>query len=114
MATSRNRDRRAVEIEIFERQARICKAFANPTRLQMIDLLGQRDWAASELQEELGISKANLSQHVAVLRTAGIVGTKRNGRAVSVSLAMPEVTDACHLIRKVLRAQIKRTQRLNV
>ena len=114
MATSRNRDRSAIETEIFERQARICKAFANPTRLQILDLLGKRAWLASELLEALGISKANLSQHVALLRTAGIVGTKRQGRNVLVSLAMPEVTDACHLIRKVLRAQIRNGQRLKV
>ena len=32
-----------IEAEVFERQARICKAFANATRLQMLDLLGKRD-----------------------------------------------------------------------
>ena len=66
---------------MFERQARICKAFANATRLQMLDFLGKRDWAASDLQEQLGISKANLSQHVAILKAAGIVGDTAKGQA---------------------------------
>ena len=50
--------RNGIEAEIFERQARICKAFANATRLQMLDFLGKRDWPAARLQEQLGISKA--------------------------------------------------------
>lgn len=100
--------------EVFERQARICKAFANSTRLRMLDLLGKRDWGATELQEELGISKANLSQHIAVLKGAGIVAARRAGKAVHFSLTMPEVKSACHLIRDVLRAQIRDGRRLSV
>jgi hypothetical protein len=41
--------------EVLERQALICKAFANSTRLHMLRLLCRRDWAAGELQEELAI-----------------------------------------------------------
>jgi DNA-binding transcriptional ArsR family regulator len=104
----------AVQSEVFERQARICKAFANPTRLRMLDLLGKRNWAASELQRELKISKANLSQHIAVLKGAGIVAARREGKAVHFSLTMPEVKSACQLIRDVLRAQIKGERRLSV
>ena len=59
MAKKSNKDSDALQAEVFERQARICKAFANSTRLRMLDLLGKRAWAASELQENLGISKAN-------------------------------------------------------
>src|ERR1700747_97970 len=77
MPVRQKQDPRGVEAEIFERQARICKAFANATRLQMLDFLGKRDWAAADLQERLGISKANLSQHVAILKAAGIVETRR-------------------------------------
>jgi ArsR family transcriptional regulator len=80
----------------------------------MLDLLGRRDWAASELQKELGISKANLSQHIAVLKGAGIVAARRSGKAVYFSLTMPEVKSACQLIRDVLRAQIRDGRRLSV
>lgn len=111
------RDKRghnAVEPEVFERQARICKAFANPTRLHILDLLGKRDWAAADLQEQLGISKANLSQHVAILKAAGIVGRHRKNGRVYCTLAMPEVKSACHLIRNVLRAQLRDGRRLTL
>ena len=101
-----------VENEILERQVLICKSFANSTRLHMLDLLGKRDWSAAEIQKELGISKANLSQHVAVLRSAGVVVRRREGRQVYFSLAMPEVKQACQLIQHVLRAQIRNGQKL--
>jgi len=109
-----SKDSPALQAEVFERQAQICKAFANSTRLRMLDLLGKRDWAASELQKELGISKANLSQHIAVLKGAGIVAARRQGKAVYFSLTMPEVKSACQLIRDVLRAQIRDGRRLSV
>ena len=102
----------AVENEILERQVLICKSFANSTRLHMLDLLGKRDWSSAEIQQELGISKANLSQHVAVLRSAGVVVRRRVGKQVYFSLAMPEVKQACQLIQHVLRAQIRNGQRL--
>lgn len=114
MAKRTHKDSAALQSEVFERQARICKAFANPTRLRLLDLLGMRDWGASELQEALGVSKANLSQHVAILKGAGVVAARRQGKAVYFSLAMPEVKSACQLIREVLRAQIRSGRRLSV
>jgi DNA-binding transcriptional ArsR family regulator len=101
-----------LENEILDRQVLICKAFANSTRLHILDLLGKRDWSAAEIQQELGISKANLSQHAMVLRSAGIVVRRREGKQVYFSLAMPEVKKACQFIQHVLRAQIRNGQRL--
>ena len=104
----------SLDAEIIERQVRICKAFAHPTRLLMLDLLGRREWAASALQKELGVSNANLSQHVAVMRAAGIVSARRQGKLVYFSLAMPEVKSACRMLRDVLRAQVRAGQRLGL
>ena len=98
--------------EIFERQARICKAFAHPVRLQILDSLGQGELGVSDLQDALGISKANISQHMAVLKSVGVLSTLREGKQVYCSLAMPEVKQACQLIRKVLQAQIAASHRL--
>ena len=114
MMKKTGKDSDALQAEVFERQARICKAFANSTRLRLLDLLGKRDWSASELQKQLSISKANLSQHVAILKAAGIVASRRDGKAVRLSLTMPEVKNACQLIRDVLRAQIREGRRLSV
>jgi DNA-binding transcriptional ArsR family regulator len=102
------------ETMIYEKQVSICKAFANPIRLRILDMIAQRPYAASELQEQLSISKANLSQHMTILRAAGVIITHREGKQVFCSLAIPEVKQACQLIRNVLRAQIRSGQQLAV
>jgi len=104
----------SLDEQVLEKQVRICKAFANATRLQMLDLLGQREWPASELQERLSISKPNLSQHLAILKAAGVVSTRRKGKQVYCSLAFPEVKSACRLLRDVLRAQVLQGRRLTL
>jgi len=106
------RSRGRIDAEIFERQARICKAFAHAARLQILDLLGQGEQGVSALQETLGLSKTGISQHLAILKSAGVLATRRNGKQVLCSLAIPEVKEACQLIRKVLHAQITNSHRL--
>ena len=106
------RNNNGIESVIFERQAGICKAFAHPTRLHLLDLLGKGERGVGKLQDELGVTKANISQHLSVLKAAGVVVTRRSGKQVYAALAIPEVKQACHLIRQVLRTQIRKQYRL--
>jgi ArsR family transcriptional regulator len=115
LATSRKtRKPTALERQVLEMQVRICKAFANATRLQMLDLLSHGEWPIAKLQQELAISKPNLSQHLAILKGAGVVASRREGRSIYCSLALPEVKTACKLIRDVLRAQVRRGRSLAI
>ena len=98
--------------EVFKRQASICKAFAHPARLQILDVLGQGELGVSQLQQILGLSKTNLCQHMAVLKAAGVLTTRREGKQVYCSLAMPEIKQACLLIRTVLQNQIAADRQL--
>lgn len=97
---------------VYERQAQICKAFANPVRLKIIDQVARGESSASELQDMVRISKANLSQHISVLRAVGVIGTRREGKHLYYSLAIPEVKQACQLVRKVLHAQLEGEKKL--
>ena len=105
--------RKSTEDEIFERQAQICKAFAHPGRLRSLDLVGQRERPVSEVQTELGLSKTSLSQQISILKSSGVLSTRRDGKQIYCSLAIPEVKEACQLIRGVLRAQIAASNRLH-
>jgi ArsR family transcriptional regulator, virulence genes transcriptional regulator len=100
--------------EIFEMQAMICKSFANPIRLEILDLLGKREWVVGDMQKELGISKANMSQHISVLKGAGVVAIRREGKQFYCSLTIPEVKQACQLIHNVLRAQVRKGRSLQL
>lgn len=103
-----------VENRIYELQVRICKALANPNRLRILDLLGKKPYTVSGLQKELGIPLANVSVQLATLRAAGVVVTEKKGKQVYCSLALPEVRQACHFIRRVLKAQVRSAQNLPI
>ncbi len=71
--------------------------FTKPTRrLGRLDLLGKRDWDAARTAAEMGISKASLSEHIALLKGTTIVHVRREGKTVYFSLPIPEVKSACH------------------
>jgi DNA-binding transcriptional ArsR family regulator len=91
----------------YEREAAICKALGNPTRLRLLAMLEPCDCWSAELQGGLGISKANLSQHLGVLKSAGIVGTRRQGKQLYCGLAMPEVKQAMTLLRAMVKIQAR-------
>jgi DNA-binding transcriptional ArsR family regulator len=84
-AARKKSSRSDMDSEIRERQLRICKAWANSTRLHLLGLLGRREWPVSQVRAKIGISKANLSQQLAVLKCAGIVRTRREGRMIYCS-----------------------------
>ena len=106
--------KREADDQVYEMQVRICKAFANPTRLHMLDLLAKGERTVADLQQALGITTANTSQHLAVLKSAGVVATRREGKQIFCSLAIPEVKTACQLIRDVLRAQVRNGRKLAI
>lgn len=93
--------------EIYEMQAEICAALASPVRLRILDLLSEGESTATELQEALGLPKSNLSQHLTVLKRAGILRARAEGRCQHLSLAIPEVKQACALVRQVLASQVQ-------
>ena len=57
---------------------------------------------------QLGISQPNVSQHLAVLRAAGLVDAERDGREVHYRLTDPDVMVACELMRGVLERRLRR------
>ena len=100
--------------QIYQMQVRICKAFANPARLRMLDMMAKREYSVADLQAALGISAPNLSQHLSILKAAGVVTTRRDGKQIYCSLTFPEVKQACQLIRDVLRAQVRNDRNLTI
>ena len=96
-----------VDRQLYDLQAQLCKAFAHPARLQILDLLAKHEMPVSELQAEVGVTTANMYQHLAVLKSVGVVRSRREGKTIYCSLAIPEVKQACLLIRNVLRANLR-------
>jgi ArsR family transcriptional regulator len=100
--------------EITALQAEVLKTLASPRRLEIIHRLAEGPCEVRRLAEELGASQPNVSQHLAVLRAAGIVETERIGREVHYRLADPDVVVACSLMRGVLQRRLARLGRLSI
>jgi ArsR family transcriptional regulator len=92
--------------ELYERRARICQVLADPKRLRLIDALRDGERSVGELAEALGITYPNVSQHLNVMREAGLVTARRAGTSAHYRLAYPQITQACDIVRDVLRAQL--------
>ena len=97
---------------IFELHADICKTLANPARLQIIAELRDGELAAGEIARRLGVHKANVSQHLGVMRQKGILQARREGLNVYYGLTSPKVIQACELMREVLLEQVSRRQEI--
>jgi len=90
---------------IFEMQAEICKTLTNPKRIEILSVLKTDERTVTELVNALGASKANVSQHLAVMRHKGILTTRREGVNIYYRVANPKVIDACALMKEVLFEQ---------
>ena len=98
---------------IYDMQAEICSALASPVRLHILDLLSNREKTSSEILEILGIPKANLSQHLAVLKSVGILQSRKDGQFQYLSLAIPKIKDACAIVKTVLAEKIVHEEKKN-
>jgi DNA-binding transcriptional ArsR family regulator len=91
---------------LYERRARICQVLADPKRLRLIDALRDAEQSVGQLAEALGVTYPNISQHLNVMRDAGLVTSRRDGTTIYYRLAYPQITRACDIVRDVLRAQL--------
>jgi len=66
----------------YEGKSRILKALAHPTRLHLVCLIREQRPCVKVMEEVLGLSQPNISQHLSLLRNIGIVETKREGSKV--------------------------------
>lgn len=93
-------------------QAEVCKTIANPKRLEIIHSLKDGEKTVSELVELLGVPKANVSQHLAVMRTKGVLTNRRDGVNIFYSISNHKVIQACTLMKEVLTEQMRERSKL--
>jgi ArsR family transcriptional regulator len=86
-----------------DRSAAIAKALADAKRLCVLERLADGERSVSDLSRDVGCQVPNMSQHLAVLRTAGIVATRREGSTVFYRLADPNVLEVYRLLQQVAR-----------
>jgi ArsR family transcriptional regulator len=88
-------------------KADIFQALAHPTRIAIIELLEGGELAAGELIEKLGMEQANVSQHLAVLRTKQLVVNRKAGNQVFYSVRDPLILKVLALMRRYFQKHLK-------
>lgn len=89
--------------DAYQRTAVIGRALADPKRLCVLESLADGEVSVSDLSTRVGCQVPNMSQHLAVLRAAGLVTTRRDGNTVYYRLADPRVLEAYRLIQTIAR-----------
>jgi rhodanese-related sulfurtransferase/DNA-binding transcriptional ArsR family regulator len=97
---------------LYGQFARIGKALANPHRLEILELLAQGERTVESLASETGLSLANTSQHLQILRQASLIDNRKDGLFVHYRLADPEVFALSDSIRRVAERRLGDLERL--
>ncbi|TDD86948.1 transcriptional regulator [Saccharopolyspora karakumensis] len=87
---------------LYQVKADFFKTLGHPARIRVLELLSEGERAVSEMLPEVGVEAANLSQHLAVLRRAGLVVTRKEGATVFYSLTSPHVAELLAVARRIL------------
>jgi DNA-binding transcriptional ArsR family regulator len=96
MATTNDR-----ELERYRVHAELCKVLTDPKRLMILDGLRHGERSVGELAQAIGVALPNASQHLAVMRNAGLVVGRRAGTTIIYRLAEPTIVDACDIVHSI-------------
>src|SRR5918995_2562617 len=105
---------RAAKTALFDEFARAAKALASGRRIELVDVLANGERTVEVLAGEVGLSVANTSQHLQVLRQAGLLGSRREGTSVHYRLAGPEVFQLWQALRTPAPSRLAEGERLAV
>jgi DNA-binding transcriptional ArsR family regulator len=86
-----------------QRFAAVGRALADAKRLCVLESLAAGEMSVSDLSVRVGCQVPNMSQHLAVLRSAGLVTTRRDGITIYYRLADQRVIEAYRIIRSIAR-----------
>lgn len=93
-------------------KADVFQALAHPTRIAILELLGTAELSAGELIERLGMEQANVSQHLAILRTQRLVINRKSGNQVFYSVRDPILLQVLTLMRSYFQKYLTEAQQM--
>jgi len=89
-----------------EYKASIFHALAHPTRIAILEALRDGEISARAIQQRLGVEQANLSQHLAILRSRQIVANRKEGNQVFYSLRNKVLVKVLDMMRRYFQAHL--------
>lgn len=103
---------RAAKGALFDEFARVAKALSSGRRAEIVDVLANGDRSVESLAQELDLTVANVSQHLQVLRRAGLVKGRRDGTFIYYGLAAPEVVTFWRSLQDIAGNRVSDVERL--
>lgn len=103
---------RAFKDSIYEQFARVGKAVSSPKRLELLDLLCQGPRTVEALAKESGLSIANASQHLQILRSARLVEADKDGLYVTYRLADQQVCEFFRSMRLLAESRLAEVEQI--
>ena len=85
----------------------MCKVFSNPTRLEILNLLRDEGMSVTDLIRKTKLSQANISQHLSIMKSKGIVASDRKGKNIYYKLTNPKIIKAFDIIKEVLSERLR-------
>jgi rhodanese-related sulfurtransferase/DNA-binding transcriptional ArsR family regulator len=102
---------KTAKAELFDEFANVAKALSSGRRAEIVDVLANGERSVESLAEELDLSIANVSQHLQILRRAGLVSSRREGTFIYYRLAASEVLTFWRSLQEIAgkrRAEVDR------
>ena len=94
---------------LYEIKAELFKALGHPARIRVLELLSAGEVPVSDLLADTGMEPSHLSQHLSVLRRAGVVSSRREGNTVYYRTAHDSVQELLASAREFLLDALART-----
>ena len=95
------------EAEFYCLHSDLCKTLANAKRQMILGSLRDGELTVGDLHRHTGIPQATLSQHLAILRSHGVVRARRAGNRVYYSITNPKIIQAFDLITEVMQETLR-------
>lgn len=100
------------KLALLEEYARVARALSAPARLMLLEQLAQGERGVEGLADKTGLTVANCSQHLQQLRRAGLVTSRRDGKAVIYRLTDTKTLDLMDLLRIVAERNLAQVEHI--
>jgi len=87
--------------EAYQKNALIYKILANSKRLEILNILKKQETSVEELLKITKLPKANLSQHLALMRHNGLVVPRRHGLNMYYKIVDPRIVEPCKILHNL-------------
>ena len=82
----------------YEKGSELLKAVAHPVRMEIIVRLKEDGCNVTEIQKNLGLPQSTISQHLRILKSAGVLSSRREGTRVCYAIEKKEVLDIIRML----------------